>query len=185
MISTFFYYVFFSSVILIYGIGIERSIVLSKKRNDLLIKGVKMLLCVSSTSALSYLIVNGILIPADLGELYPFVVILFFLSISVFVEAIIRITVKISAVESGISLMFVFLGLTESNSFAECVYISCLSIFTFFISIPFAVSISHRMELNGHKQEFEKNSFILLSFAVVMLVVLSWNVSWLNKGVLL
>lgn len=185
MIATFFYYIFFSSVLLIYGIGIERSVTLSKKKHDILIKAVKMLICVSSTSALSYLIVNGVLIPADLGELYPFIVILFFLAISVFIEAIIRITIKISAVESGISLMFIFIGLTESNNFGECVYISCLSIFSFLFSIPFAISISRRMELNGRKQEFEKNSFILISFAIVMLMVLSWNVTWLNRGVAL
>ncbi|MCQ2241472.1 hypothetical protein [Treponema sp.] len=185
MISTILYYVFFSSVVLVYGIGIERSVVLSKKQHDLMIKALKMMICVSSTSALSYMIVYWLLVPVDLTELYPFVVILFFLAISVFVEAIIRITAKISAVESGIALMFIFIGLTESNSFGECVFISVLCAAAFFMIIPFVIAITRRNELNGRKQEYEKNGFILISIVIVMFLLLSWNVTWLNKGVFL
>ena len=141
MISTILYYLFFSSIVLVYGIGIERSIVLSKKQHDIMIKALKMIICVSSTSALSYMVVYWLLVPVDLTELYPFVVILFFLAISVFVEAIIRITAKISAVESGITLMFIFIGLTESNSFGECVFISVLCVVSFFmITIQFCTA---------------------------------------------
>lgn len=181
MLSTLIYYVFYSSVVLIYGIGFSRTVPLSKKKHDLYIKFLKMIICVSSTSALSYLVVNGILVPADLGELYPFVVILMFLAISVFIEAIIRITVKISAVESAVSLMFIFLGITESTSFGECVYISCLSVLSFFFVIPFISSFSRRMELNGFKQEYEKNNFLLISLAAAVFVLLAWNISWLNR----
>ena len=183
MISTILYYLFFSSIVLVYGIGIERSIVLSKKQHDIMIKALKMIICVSSTSALSYMVVYWLLVPVDLTELYPFVVILFFLAISVFVEAIIRITAKISAVESGITLMFIFIGLTESNSFGECVFISVLCVVSFFMIIPFAIAITRRNELNGRKQEYEKNVFLLITFVIVMFMLLAWNVTWINKGV--
>lgn len=185
MISTMLYYIFFSSVVLVYGIGVERSITLSKKSHDIMLKALKMMICVSSTSSLSYLITNGILVPSDLAELYPFVVVLFFLAISVFVEAIIRITSRISAVESGIALMFTFVGLSESTSFGECVFISVTCVAAFFLMIPFVIAITKRNDLNGYKLEYEKNSFVLVSIAVVMFVLLSWNVSWLNKGVFL
>lgn len=185
MISTFLYYVFYSSVVMVYGIGIERSIILSKKKHDLVIKAIKMILCVSSTSSLSYLIVNRILTPVDLLEIYPFIVILIFLVISVFLEAIIRITAKISAVESGIALMFIFLGLTESNSFGECVMISMFSILAFFLNAPFVIAITRRNDLNGRRQEYTKNGPLLITVGIVMFILLSWNVSWLNKGVFL
>ena len=185
MIGSLFYYIFYSSVVLIYGIGIERSFFLSKKKHDIFIKMTKMILCVSSTSALSYLIVNWLLVPSDLAELYPFVVILLFLAISVFIEAIIRITARISAVESGIAIMFVLIGLTESNSFGECVFISCLSIISFFVVVPFVFAITRRNDLNRKKLEYEKTGFLLVSIAIIMFIVLSWNVSWLNKGAFL
>lgn len=183
MISTILYYVFFSSIVFVYGIGIERSIVLSKKQHDIMLKALKMMICVSSTTALSYMVVCWLLVPVDLAELYPFVVILFFLAISVFVEAIIRITAKISAVESVITLMFIFIGLSESNSFGESVFISILCVFAFFMIIPFIIAITRRNELNGRKQEYEKNGFLLISIVIVMFILLSWNVTWLNRGV--
>lgn len=185
MLSTILYYVFYCSIVLVYGIGIERAITLSKKQHDIMIKALKMMICVSSTSALSYMVVYWLLVPVDLAELYPFVVILFFLVISVFVEAIIRITAKISAVESGITLMFIFISLTESNSFGECVFISVLCVAAFFLIIPFAIAITRRNNLNGRKQEYEKNGFLLITIVIVMLILLSWNVTWLNKGVFL
>ena len=151
MINTIFYYVFFSSVVLVYGIGIQRSVTLSKKKHDLLLKAVKMLICVSSTSALSYMLVYWLLVPLNLAELYPFVVILFFLAISVFIEAIIRITAKISAVESGVAIIFIFIALTESTSFSECVFISVMAVFSFFAIIPFIIAINRRNDLNGRK----------------------------------
>ena len=185
MINTILYYVFFSSVVLVYGIGIQRSVTLSKKKHDLLLKAVKMLICVSSTSALSYMLVYWLLVPLDLAELYPFVVILFFLAISVFIEAIIRITAKISAVESGVAIIFIFIALTESTSFSECVFISVTAVISFFEIIPFIIAIGRRNDLNGRKQEYEKTGFLLVSIAIIMLMLLSWNVTWLNKGVLL
>lgn len=185
MISTILYYVFYSSIVLVYGIGIERIMILSKKQHDLFLKATKMLICVSSTSSLSYLVINWLLVPIDLAELYPFIIILIFLAISVFVEAIIRITTKISAVESGIALMFIFIGITESNSFGECVFISILCILSFFILIPFIIALTRRNNLNGLKQEYEKNGFLLVSIVIIMFVLLSWSVSWINKGVFL
>ena len=79
-----FYYVFFSSVVFIYGIGIERTSILCLKRRSIVLKMIKMLICVTSTTSLTYLISSKILVPQELGELFPFIAILIFLSISVF-----------------------------------------------------------------------------------------------------
>jgi Na+-translocating ferredoxin:NAD+ oxidoreductase RnfA subunit len=183
MMGLFFYYAFFSSVVFVYGIGLDRASLLSKKRRNLGLKIAKMILCVSSTSALSYLFVNGLLVPADLGELFPFAAVLIFAVISVFVEAIIRITTKISGAEFGASILFILLSLAESSSLAECVLISCFCTVSFFACIPVLFSISHRIELNENLKEHKKTGFILVSVAIISLITLCWNVSWLNKGV--
>ena len=49
--------------------------------------------------------------------------------------------------------------------------------------IPFVIAITRRNELNGRKQEYEKNGFLLISIVIVMFILLSWNVTWLNRGV--
>ena len=183
MFSIFFYYISYASIVLVYGIGIERAVFLSGNKNPLWLKAIKMLITASSVSALSYLFANSLLVPADLAELYPFAVILIFIPVSVFIEAIIRITTKISAVEFSISLLFIFVGLTESVSLAECVFITCICVLSFFVFIPFVYSLCRKFDLYGGRSECSRNNFILASIAIIMLILLCWNVSWLNKGV--
>lgn len=180
--ASFFYYVFYASVVFIYGVGIDRAVSLSVKRRHLALKASKMIICTSSTSALSYLFVNGLLVSADLGELYPFAVILIFSAISVFTEAIIRITAKISAAEFGITLLFIFIALSESSSLAGCVFISCICVLSFFMCIPLLYAVSRRTELSGRRQEHKKTGIVFASVAIITVILLCWNVSWLNRG---
>lgn len=183
MISTMFYYIIYSSAVLFYGIGIERTAVLCRKQNHLFLVFIKMLISVISTAVVSFWFTNGMLVPAGLFELFPLFVLMLFLAISVFIEAIIRITAKISAAEFGISLIFIFLGITEAASIGECLLISTSSIIAFFIGIIFMYAINRRMELNDQKQEYEKLGHIIVSLAVVMVIFLVWNISWINTGV--
>lgn len=183
MIAIFFYYVFYASAVFIYGAGIDRAVSLVDKRRHLALKASKMIICTSSTSALSYLFVNGLLVPADLGELYPFAVVLIFSAISVFTEAIIRITAKVNAAEFGVTLLFIFIALSESASLSGCVFISCVCVLSFFLCIPLLYVVSRRIELEERRHEHEKTMIVLASVAVIAIILLCWNVSWLNKGV--
>ena len=72
MFSVFFYYITYASIVLVYGIGMERAVFLSGNKNPLWLKAIKMLITARSVSALSYLFVNSLLVPAELAELYPF-----------------------------------------------------------------------------------------------------------------
>ncbi len=182
MLQNLFYYLIYSSVVLVYGIGIERAGALSKKQNRLFIKAIKMLICVTSTTSLSYLFVKGLLVPAGYADLYPFFTILIFISISVFVETIIRITSKVSANEFGTSLLFIFISLSEGLSLADSVLISCICVLSLFATIPIIYSIHYRLDLNAFKKESDKTSYVLISLAIIMLILLFWNNTWLNMG---
>ena len=182
MLSSFFYYAFYASAVLIYGVGFERSISLSQEKRGARLKAVKMFICVSSSSALSYLFVSAFLVPAQLGELYPFATFLIFVSISLFVEAIIRITAKTNASEFSAALLCVFLSLTESLSIAECVFASCISSLSFFVMIPLLRSISLRLSENSFTKRNNISYQLFAVAAVLILVTLCWNVSWLSGG---
>ena len=182
MLSSFFYYAFYASAVLIYGVGFERSISLSQEKRGARLKAVKMFICVSSSSALSYLFVSIFLVPAGLDELYPFATFLIFVSISLFVEAIIRITAKTNASEFSAALLCVFLGLTESSSIAECVFSSCVSSLSFFAMIPVLRTISLRLSENSFTKRNNISYQLFAAAAVLMLVTLCWNVSWLSGG---
>lgn len=183
MLSVLFYYISYASIVLVYGIGMERAVFLSGNKGPLFIKAMKMLITASSVSALSYLFVNLLLVPNELSELYPFAVLLIFIPVSVFIEAIVRITTKTSAVEFSISILFIFIGLTESASLAECVFIVCVCVVSFFIFIPLFHSLCRKFDLYGGRSEVSRNSFVLASIAIIMLILLCWNVAWMNKGV--
>src|SRR5574344_2025545 len=99
MIADFFYYTLYTSAVLIYGIGINRATIISEKTEDFLLFFIKMLLTVISSVVLTYIIDLYLLIPAHLTELFPFISVLVFSAISVFIESIIRITSKTSAAE--------------------------------------------------------------------------------------
>lgn len=175
-----FYFVFFSSVVFIYGIGIERTSILCLKRRSIILKMIKMLICVTSTTSLTYLISSKILVPQELGELFPFIAILIFLSISVFVESIVRITFHVSAAEFAVAFLFVLVGLSESTSLGESVFISLLCVLSFFAAIPFLYAINKRVNYNERKRHFENFAFFLVSFAVIIIILLSWNTSYLQ-----
>lgn len=183
MLPSFFYYIFYGSVVCLYGIGLERIIELSENDKHIILKTVKMLICVSSSSSLSYLFINVLLAPRDLAELYPFVVLLIFTLISVFIEAIIRIATKMNAAEFSVALLFIFIGITESATLTTCVINSCTCVIVFFMIISFLNLFTYRFYLNKNRDSIDGIFFLLIVISIVTLFILVWNVSWFNKGV--
>ena len=180
MLSDILYYCVYASAVLIYGIGLDRTLCVSKKPSSVFIPCLKMLICVSATSALDFLIENYMLVPARLTELYPFFAVIIFTLIAVFVEAIIRITTKTDMAEFSVSLLCVLLGLCEGGTIASCVIISCLAVVVYFIFIPILHAIRQRIDLSPVSVDCKNESVIFISMAIIMIVLLAWNVSWLN-----
>jgi len=183
MISSFFYYVLYSSAILVYGIGINKANMLTETTSTVLIEGLKMILSVVGTATLTYLISYSLLLPVNLMELYPFVAVLIFAFISIIIESFVRITAKKNTAGYGVSVLCVLLAVSESTSLSECVLISCFCVFSFYLLVPFLYAIRKRIEVSRPMEEFENSSLIYISIAIIMIILLAWNVSWLNPGV--
>ena len=183
MVSNLLYYVLYASAVVVYGIGLERESSLSRTPRYLVLDGLKMLITVSATSTLSYLVISRLLVPHGLAELFPFICVLVFAMISVFVESIIRITARISMAEYTVSILCVLLGVNESVSLAECVLNSIFCVAAFFAFLPVLYAVRKRTELSHPMEDFQNLSLLFLSFAIVLVILLTWNVSWLNPGV--
>ena len=112
MIYTIIYYAFFSSAVLFYGIGLNRSTLIPSS-SEVLGTLFKMLASILATTVLSWLFIQNILIPLGLAELYPLVSLLIFLGITIFFETLIRITAKTVTAEFHISYLIVLLALNE------------------------------------------------------------------------
>lgn len=183
MISDFFYYFFYSSALLIYGIGINRATILCENPDNMVLQFIKMLISVCCTAVITYALVTKILIKCNLAELFPFIAIVLFCCISVFLEAIIRLTAKKNTADFAVSFMIILLAVNESSSLLQCFIICILSTVTFFAVIPFLFAIRKRIEIAYPSRYFKNSSLIFISIGVIMIILAAYGASWLNPGV--
>ena len=109
--------IFLFTSVCLYGIGMNRAIVLSQNMKGIFLGYFKSLLTTTSSVALSYLLIQGIIVPIGMQELYPIICILVFIFSASFFEVIIRLTTKIDVAELSVSFMSVVLAINERISF--------------------------------------------------------------------
>ncbi len=185
MISTFLFYTIFSSVILIYGVGLNTATIVCDSFKSLALPVVKVVSAILGSSAVSWAAVKYILVPLGITAIYPLVAILVFFSISVFLEVLIRIVTGRVASEYNFSFLIVILSLNESVGILDVLLISFSSIFAFVFLLPLLYSLKNRIDIAGNTAVHgNRKALLLVSIAVLVLALLSGNVSWLNPGVL-
>jgi len=186
MINTFFYYFFYCSAVLIYGIGLNRATVLSRSMDKtlffLIIKCTITILC---SIVLTWVVIIELLIPAGLVELYPLIALLIFLSISVFVEILIRITTGFRTSEFAVSYLVILLALNEGTGIINAIVVATSCMLSLVIILPVLFALRKRIEsARPRNDKIKKKSLIMLTMAVIIISLAVWNVSWLNQGVL-
>lgn len=182
MISNFFYYVLYASAVLVYGIGINRTVIRSNSSKKIIRDCVKMLVSVVASASLTYVITVHLLVEVNATELYPFVAVIVFSVISIFIEAVIRITAKKSAAEYSVSILSVLIGVNESLSLFECVINTSFCVLSFFLVLPIFYSIRCRIDVSNPNGKLRKVSLLIVSIAAVMIALFVFNASWLNQG---
>lgn len=187
MLFTFFHYFIFSSSVLLYGIGFNSVTILSDKIRLLRLSLIKALLTILLTTISSWAVCYTFLIPLNICELYPFVVILIFLGISIFFETIIRITTDDSAADFNLTLLIIILAMNESLSMIEAVII-CLASLASFILLLFIVHIIklriYSTNLNNYVTFTSKKPLVFIALGILIIIFLGVNISWLNTGML-
>ena len=176
------YYVIFSSVVLIYGIGLSRVVELPVSNFRSPLFHIKAMVSILSSSMLSYVVIKNIFLPLGLMELFPFIAFLIFVALNAFLEALIRITTGNSTVEFSVSFLIILLSLIESTSFLDCVII-CLSSYLSLLTVtPLCVIFKKRFCSNGTKLSDSFLSVFLIFLGCVILLLSIWDIGWLNKG---
>src|SRR5574344_788408 len=186
MINMIMYYMFYCSAVLFYGIGLNRTTVLSRSMDrKLVLQIIKCMIAVLCSAALTWLIIMQILVPAELVELYPVIALLIFISITVFLEIIIRITAGVTTSEFSVSYLIILLALSESTGIADALIIAASSMASFILILPVLYALRQRIEIaRPRNDKIKKKSFVMLTMAVIIICLAAWNVSWLNRGVL-
>lgn len=180
------HYFLFTSAVWMYGIGINRSNVYSERPKNYFFYALKILVTVLITSVLTWLINVKLFIPVGLGDLYPFAAVLIFITISVTCEALVRFAglSKYSTSEYAVSILIVLLAVNESVSLVDCILVAVCCVLAFFCIVPILYSIRRRIYISHPGDEFKNSSLLLISISILIVMLLVWNVSWLNPGVL-
>lgn len=186
MIHTVLYYFLYTSAVWIYGIGLNRSNVYSENPKNVLFYAIKIFSTVLITAVLTWLVNAKILVPVRLAEVYPFVAVLIFIVVSVTGESVVRFLglSKHNSSEFAVSILIVILSVNESVTLLNCIIVALCCILSFFCIVPILYSIRRRIYISHPGDEFKNSSLLLISVSILIIMLLVWNVSWLNPGVL-
>ena len=183
-LNTFLYYTLFSSIILFYGIGLSKTVEIGITKFSSLIFYFKVIISIISTTLLTWVVTQFILVPLNLVELFPLIAILFFICITIFVDSLIRLTAGMTGPEYIISLFIILISIFESSTILNTLVI-CLSSFTsFLIMIPIAIIFKKRVCTNGQKLDEKYYSLFFFFLAILMIVISVFDYNWLQKGVI-
>lgn len=181
-VNTFLYYTLFASVVLIYGIGLNKVVESGISKFYSIICYVKISLSIMASAVLTWLIVNFILVPLNLVELYPLISLLVFICINTFLEALVRLTTGLTTTEFIVSFLIILLSISESTSIINTILICFSSYVALLITIPFSITFKKRVCSNGNFLDEKYFSLFFIFLAVLILLITTWDIGWLSKG---
>ena len=182
--DTFLYYTVFASVVLIYGIGINRLTEIGSSKISHITFYLKTLISVFATIVLSTLVIRFILIPIGLIELYPLLALLIYICLNTFLEALVRLTTGTSTTEFVVSFLIILLSLSESTSILDSIVIGASCFAAILLVAPFIYTLKKKLMFNGQKFEEKNYSFFFLFIGLLIIVLSVLDITWLNPGVI-
>lgn len=185
MTSTFLYYVFFSSAILFYGIGLNRTtLAASWPMKTTFLMLFKMFFSIECTTLLMIFFTYKLLVPLRLTALIPFIALMLYVALSSFIEITIRITMRKRVAEFSVSYLIIILSLSESMSVADAFFIPLFCIMSFAILTLLLHAVTFNVLKPNQDNYSSKKGLVLFSLAVLIIACLVFDVTWLNPGVL-
>ena len=181
--DTFLYYTIFASIVLIYGIGVNRLTEIGTQKLGHITFYLKTLISVFATIVLSTLVVRFILLPIGLIELYPLLALLIYVSLNTFLEALVRLTTGTSTTEFVISFLIILLALSESTSILDSIIIGASCFASIILVVPFIYTLKRNLMTNGSKFEEKHYTFFFLFLGLLIIVLSVLDITWLNPGV--
>ena len=180
MLSIVIYYLLSASAVLFYGIGLNKTLSHSNSFSTSFLTCVKSLFSACSSTAVAYLLMNWLLVPVGLTEIYPFFATLIFILFSTFTEIFIGIGVRQSPVDFSIPLLSVFLALNEGYSIGSAVLIASMCIISFYTMVLMFHSVKQRISFYTVEGGLKTYCVLLLCLAFIMIAICGFNITWFN-----
>lgn len=182
MISTFLFFIFYSSAVLFYGIGIKHSVVSSKNIDFFIAHLLKSLINIVLSLSLSWFAIRTILTPLLLQDLFFPVCLLCYLPINALLNFIFKTTFNKTLPEFSVSLLCIILSITHSSTFIQALVIALACSSSYYLFIPILFAIRKRLEYADPVNEFKTGSLIFISISVIMLTLFAFTISWIPLG---
>ena len=179
---TFLYYSLFSSVVLLYGIGLNKIAEIGIVKFQKTIFYIKCAISIVSSAVISWLITYYLLVPLTITELYPLVCFVVYACISTFLGGIIRLTTGHTTSEFAVSYLLILLSIAESSSLLFTLFICISGLLSMIIIIPFSLTFRRRVCSNGKLLDERYYSLYFIFLAVLILLLSVWDIAWLNPG---
>lgn len=182
LINIFFYYVFYCSVVIFYGIGLNRSVLISARlRKSIFVRTFVLTLTALFCVVVSFFLCNYVLSLFSLTTLYPIFSFLIF-ALSVFLSKMIfGKSSEISSRDFALTYLVVLLALSESIFVLDAVIIVLSSSLAFIFLLIVLSSLYERMDiLRRGTNSVTIKSALTFALAVLAISLVAWNISWLR-----
>lgn len=184
IVATFIIYLFISSAILIYGIGLKSLVVLSEKPKHVCIFFAKNILTTVLSIVIMWPITIYYLVPFGLYDIFPFFCVLIVILISTPLQKLFQKFFNIDVSEFAITFCVTLLAINEAISLPNALLIATVSLLTFYILLPLLFTIRKRIAYSNPYPILKKGAFVFLIITVILIALLSINISWLSFEVL-
>ena len=181
-LDSFLYYTVFASAVLIYGIGINKTVDIGITKFEDFSFYVKSVVVIALSSIASWLMTHYILVTVNLIELYPIVTFIVFACISSLAGEIISLKKNTSGSEFAVSFLITLLSVSESTSLLDTIVIFFSCIFTLVLLIPICITFKKRVSSDGRSLDENYYSFFFIFMAIILISMTVWDVVWFNLG---
>lgn len=183
-LQSLFHYLCLSSALFVYGIGLKKMIVTSNKPEHYFLALAKTTVTALVSTFLCYLINRIFLVPFALYDIAPFFAILITMIIAIPLNMLWEKIFKCKVSEFLLTFCAVLLAIIEGVNLGDSIAITLACVFSYYLLIPLIYSIRWRMQYSHSNIVFVTGALLFITIAILLLVLLAFNVSWLNLGVL-
>lgn len=184
ILETILYYVFYASIVLVYGIGITKVAEVGISQNLEIAFYIKGILTIIISSTISWFVTQNLLIPLKLLELAPLVIYLIFICVNSLLQTVIMIITGKNNTEFTVYYMIILLSIIESSSIFNTLLIILSCVLSLLLLTPLCYAFKTRLIANGHTLNEKYYSIFFLFLALLILITSTADIFWLNSGVL-
>ena len=184
LLKTVFFYLFSSSALFIYGIGVKNILTQAIDAKTTFFTMLRSLITVIFSVLFVRIITSLFLTPYELSEIYPFFCIIFTLIFTLLARLLFLQLLKIETSEFAMTFCSVLLAVNEAYSLWEAIITGILCILAFYIIQPLIFIVHWRTSYSQLNIDFKGGALVFISIALLLFILFAINLSCLNFGVL-